>query len=119
MTFMTSHGVRFSTPWRLAPMTACSIWAAAAGFYFATRSRPTPSATGLDHSEEMVKLARERAADAEVVLASAEDLPFADASFSAVAMSIVFFFLANPVAVLRECRRVLRPGGRIAVATTG
>ncbi len=55
----------------------------------------------------------------EVVLASAEDLPFADASFSAVAMSIVFFFLANPVAVLRECRRVLRPGGRIAVATTG
>ncbi len=67
----------------------------------------------------MVKLARERAAGAEVVLASAESVPFADASFSAVAMSIVFFFLTNPVAVLRECCRVLRPGGRIAVYTTG
>ncbi len=50
------------------------------------------------------------------MLASAEDLPFADASFSAVAMSIVFFFLANPVAVLRECRRVLRPGGKCFIA---
>jgi ubiquinone/menaquinone biosynthesis C-methylase UbiE len=77
------------------------------------------SATGVDHSEEMVDLARERAPGARVVLASAESLPFEDATFSAVAMSIVFFFLEDPVGVLRECRRVLRPGGRLAVYTTG
>ena len=74
--------------------------------------------TGLDHSEEMVQLARERAAGAEVVLGSAERLPFASGSFTAVAMSIVFFFFPDPVAVLGECRRVLASGGRLAVYTT-
>jgi SAM-dependent methyltransferase len=74
-------------------------------------------ATGIDHSEEMVALARERSRGAEVVLGSAERLPFADQSFTAVAMAMVFFFLADPVGVLRECRRVLRPGGRLAVYT--
>ena len=77
------------------------------------------SVTGLDHSEEMVVLARERAPGADVVLAKAERLPFADGAFSAIAMSVVFFFLEDPVGVLRECRRVLRRGGRVAVYTTG
>jgi SAM-dependent methyltransferase len=77
------------------------------------------SATGLDHSQDMVELARERAPGAEVVLAEAESLPFRDAAFSAVSMSIVFFFLADPVGVLRECHRVLRAGGRLAIFTTG
>jgi SAM-dependent methyltransferase len=76
------------------------------------------AATGLDHSAEMVALARERAPGAEVVLGSAERLPFGDGSFTAVAMSIVFFFLPDPVAALSECRRVLAPGGRLAVYTT-
>lgn len=76
------------------------------------------SATGLDHSEEMVSLARERAPEAEIVLGSAERLPFPDASFTAVAMSIVFVFLADPLAALREARRVLAPAGRIAIYTT-
>ena len=74
--------------------------------------------TGLDHSEEMVRLTRERAPRAEVVLGSAERLPFGDASFTAIAMSIVLFFLPNPTAALRECRRVLAPGGRVALYTT-
>jgi SAM-dependent methyltransferase len=74
--------------------------------------------TGIDHSEEMVGLAAERAPGATVVLGEAGALPFPDASFSAVAMSIVFFFLDDAVAVLRECRRVLGPGGRVAIYTT-
>ena len=44
---------------------------------------------------------------AEVVLGGAEALPFADGAFSAAAMSIVLMFLPDPVAALRECRRVL------------
>lgn len=75
--------------------------------------------TGLDHSDDMVKLARDRAPGAEIVLAKAEALPFADDTFTAAAMSIVFFFLDDPIGVLRGSRRVLRPGGRLAIYTTG
>jgi SAM-dependent methyltransferase len=76
------------------------------------------SVTGLDHSEEMVSLARERTPGAEIVLGSAEQLPFPNGSFTAVAMSIVFFFLPDPLAALREARRVLAPIGRIAIYTS-
>jgi SAM-dependent methyltransferase len=77
------------------------------------------AATGVDHSAEMVALARERAPGAEVLEARAEALPFGDATFTAAAMSIVLMFLPDPVAALGECRRVLIPGGRLAVYTTG
>lgn len=75
--------------------------------------------TGVDHSEEMVELARDRAPRARMVQAKAESLPFADETFTALAMSIVFFFFNNPIRVLRECHRVLRPGERLAIYTTG
>jgi len=76
-------------------------------------------ATGIDHSEEMVELARERASGAELIVAKAESLPFPDETFTAVAMAIVFFFFDDPVRVLEECRRVMHPGGRLAIYTTG
>jgi ubiquinone/menaquinone biosynthesis C-methylase UbiE len=66
----------------------------------------------------MVALARERAPGANVLVGEAERLPFDDGTFTALAMSIVFFFLDEPVRVLRECRRVLVRGGRVAVYTT-
>jgi SAM-dependent methyltransferase len=76
-------------------------------------------ATGLDHSQDMVDVARVRAPGAEVMLGEADRLPFADGTFTAVAMAVVFFFLDDPIRVLEECRRVLRPAGRLAVYTTG
>jgi SAM-dependent methyltransferase len=74
--------------------------------------------TGIDHSQEMVALARTNAPAADVQLASAEALPFADGSFTAIAMSVVFFFFADPVGVLRESLRVAAPVSRLAVYTT-
>ncbi len=53
-----------------------------------------------------------------MILGAAEQLPFEDDSFTAIAMSIVLLFLPHPVAVLCECHRVLAPGGRIAVYTS-
>jgi SAM-dependent methyltransferase len=80
-------------------------------------------ARAVDHSADMVRVARElnrRALEdgrLEVVQASAERLPFADETFTCAVMTGVFGFLAEPVRALSECRRVLREGGRLAVFT--
>ncbi|MGP0052659.1 MAG: methyltransferase domain-containing protein [Solirubrobacteraceae bacterium] len=81
-------------------------------------------AVAVDHSEEMVRLTAEANAEAvrdgrlEVLRADATRLPLPDAAFTCAAMTHVFFFLEEPVAALAECRRVLRPGGRLAVYTS-
>jgi SAM-dependent methyltransferase len=43
-------------------------------------------------------------------------LPFKDASFDAVLISFSMQYLTQPIAVLREIARVLRPGGRFHAA---
>lgn len=75
-------------------------------------------AVGIDHSHEMAILAKDRAPTAQLIEAKAEQLPFQKAVFTAIAMSVVFIFLDDPMRVLTECRRVMRSGGRIAVYTT-
>ncbi len=80
-------------------------------------------AAGADHSREMVDLSAEQnaaalaAGDLRLVVANASALPFADDSFTSAAMAHMFFFLRDPVAALRELRRVVSSGGRIAVVT--
>jgi len=70
--------------------------------------------TGVDHSRDMVKLAGPNA-----VYGKAEQLPFGDASFTAVSSLVAFFFFPDPVRALREMRRVLDPErGRVAIFTT-
>jgi SAM-dependent methyltransferase len=80
------------------------------------------SAKAIDHSPEMVRVARELNAAAidegrlELVQGSADRLPFADDSCTCAAMMQVFFFL-DAQRVLAECRRVVRDGGTLAVFT--
>ena len=49
-----------------------------------------------------------------VQVASAERLPFRDASFDACLAALVVPFMADPVTGLREMGRVTRPGGTVA-----
>ena len=75
---------------------------------------------GLDRSERVVELARAaaREAGATTVTFAAGDvyaLPYADASFDVVHAHQVLQHLVDPVAALRELRRVARPGGLVAV----
>ena len=64
----------------------------------------------------MLDVARRRAPDIEWRHGRAESLPFADASFDAVVSQFGFMFFDDRVQALREMMRVLRPGGRLAVA---
>jgi ubiquinone/menaquinone biosynthesis C-methylase UbiE len=78
------------------------------------------TAVGLDHSREMVRLARETTGGrVPVVEGKAEALPFADGEFTCVSCLVAFFFFPDPVRALGEFRRVLDPErGRLAVFTT-
>jgi ubiquinone/menaquinone biosynthesis C-methylase UbiE len=85
------------------------------------RREPRASIAGVDADAEM--LARARAKDPAIDWreARAEALPFADDSFDLVVSSLFFHHLpaGGKRAVAAEVRRVLRPGGRLAIADWG
>jgi ubiquinone/menaquinone biosynthesis C-methylase UbiE len=68
----------------------------------------------VDPSPPFVAALRERQPDVNVQLASAESLPFIDASFDAALAQLVVHFMTDPVAGLREMARVTRTGGVLA-----
>jgi SAM-dependent methyltransferase len=74
--------------------------------------------TGLDLSGEQLRQAREAAAAAgveiELVQASAEDVPLADASFDVVFCDHGAIGWADPLVLIPECARLLRSGGLLA-----
>jgi SAM-dependent methyltransferase len=72
--------------------------------------------SAVDPSEAFVATARERYPDVDVQNASAESLPFCDSAFDATFAQLVVHFLADPVAGLREMRRVTTDGGTVAVS---
>jgi SAM-dependent methyltransferase len=71
---------------------------------------------GLDPNEEMLDVARRKGPQVTWRCGSAEAIPFPDASFDVVVSQFGLMFFEDGVAGLREMVRVLRPGGRLAVA---
>lgn len=75
------------------------------------------SVTAIDISERMLERAKAHAellgADVELKLMDAQHLTYDDESFNAVVATFVFCSVPDPVAGLREARRVLKPGGQL------
>lgn len=74
---------------------------------------------GVDVSSAFLSIARERLPDADLRRGELEALPFDDASFDAAIAANAIMFAEEPTAALEEARRVLEPGGRLAVSVWG
>jgi len=77
---------------------------------------PTGAVTGLDMDPGMLAVASRRVPGVAWHRGSAGALPFPDATFDAVVSQFGLMFFGDRPRALREMWRVLRPGGRLAVA---
>ena len=73
------------------------------------------SVTGVDLSEEMMAIAKQKAPQAEYSLADVEHLPFEDATFDAVTCAFGVRNFVHLEQGIKEMLRVLKPGGRMAI----
>jgi SAM-dependent methyltransferase len=79
---------------------------------------PSGKIDGVDISESMLQIARARCdgvSNIEFHQGDAVNLPFQAGSFDAVMSSMVFEYLPDVPAALREVHRVLKPGGRVVI----
>jgi ubiquinone/menaquinone biosynthesis C-methylase UbiE len=84
----------------------------------------TGSVLGVDISGEMIDAARERTrqlrlTNVELARMDAETLALPEASFDVALCALGLMYAPSPMQAIREMRRVLRPGGRVALAVWG
>jgi len=85
---------------------------------------PQGSVTASDQSAGMLTVVKENARRENLTnlrfeQAEAEALPFPDATFDGVTCRFGAMFFSEPLRAMRECLRVLRPGGRAAFVVWG
>jgi ArsR family transcriptional regulator len=83
-------------------------------------ARVSERVIGIDASPEMLEEATRRAEQEEIVadlrLGALEHLPLSDGEADTMVANLVLHHVAEPVAVFREIRRGLAPGGRLVIA---
>ena len=82
----------------------------------AERAGTNGTVTGIDCNEGMLAVAGRVAPEIDWQYGLAETLPFDDGCFDAVVSQFGLMFFEDRAAALSEMWRVLRPGGRLAVA---
>jgi ubiquinone/menaquinone biosynthesis C-methylase UbiE len=88
---------------------------AGTGALTAELARRGAAAAAAEPSPEFVEALRRRFPGLDVHEAPAESLPFADASFDGALAQLVVAFMRDAQAGVAEMRRVVRPGGVVAV----
>lgn len=73
--------------------------------------------TGIDPTEPLIACAKQRDPESEYLLAAAESLPLADASFDMVLSYLSLIDIPDLESASREMIRVLKPGGEIMIVT--
>jgi ubiquinone/menaquinone biosynthesis C-methylase UbiE len=71
---------------------------------------------GVDTSDEMLAVARQKVRAAEFRRGLLEDLPVADGSVDLITCSLALTHVSDLVPVMKEFARVLRPGGRVVLS---
>jgi ubiquinone/menaquinone biosynthesis C-methylase UbiE len=125
--FATAPGIRDEAALRLiveesrgGPEDTVLDVACGPGLVVAAFARVVRHATGIDITPAMLERARAHAAGLGLTNVTWRQgdvlpLPWPDASFSIVASRFAFHHFLDPLAVLREMKRVAAPGGRVVV----
>lgn len=71
--------------------------------------------TAVDPEPSMLDAARRSAPQADIRRGGLPGLPFPDGAFDAAVANFVVHFVGDPAAAVADLRRVVRPGGRVAV----
>jgi SAM-dependent methyltransferase len=77
------------------------------------------TACGIDASEALLEIARERVPDADLCVGDLQRLPYTDDRFDVVCGFNSFFYADDMVAALREARRVAKPGAPVVIQVFG
>lgn len=103
-----------------APERVLDVATGTAGVALMLADRTEATVTGIDLTEEMLRVGRDRVTKdsrddrIHLLCGRAEQLPFPDATFDALTFTYLLRYVADPAATVRELARVVRPGGMVA-----
>lgn len=105
---------------RPGPRRVLDVATGTAGVALELTARTDAEVTGIDLTEQMLRVGRDRVTRrsandrVRLLCGRAEQLPFSDATFDALTFTYLLRYVADPGTTLRELTRVVRPGGVVA-----
>ncbi len=93
----------------------CGLWHRSLAITVSEHIGLEGTTVGIDINEGMLNIARAKSSSVEWLNASAEALPFDDDNFNCAVSQFGLMYYENQENAIREMRRVLQPGGSLAV----